>query len=386
MKRISSIIIILLFSLIVIIPNITYAENFSYKYISIGEGALENPDTENNKLYVISSALILTSSTEDSKKDGIVINKLAMPEISGIDYNDYHIVDISPYSPNALDFKKDKNIWRVVSPLIKDQKDFDKFMYRPDGIEFEHEYYMLDNEVKCGFTYETDKSMSTLHLSKYLKLPGAEETLADLYQWNESQRKEYFTFFNTPWNEENQVDKHLFTYSMVIELEKISNELPVPDGDFIKALNETEFQLQSHQYVGDNISIYSNLVNEYNKTFSNPQWLESYNTKLGYGIVKFTGVLPYPLREYDRLAQLTGKDKNISVEVYFYVPYSEEEGYQYSTNEFTENTRKNAGVLKFIAEGKEVEYIDEEHFWLYYVETTNEYYHHYNPERVDIIK
>lgn len=215
-------------------------EQFHYRWGGMGNKELTNEDLNNPKLYVFLSGLLLTSSPKDLQTDHLPLWELSYPEIPGFNYKDYDIVDSYPYNPNTFDFSA-KNVWRLVSPSIKTQNDFDRIMYRPEGVETGQDFYFFnEGELRGGISYSLKKSQATLDLNKYMKLPGAEKALAEKYQWNEYNIEEFRNYFyGTIPGKEHYTDRHLFTYSIVIELEKKEVEEKVEEKDVKPKLEDT---------------------------------------------------------------------------------------------------------------------------------------------------
>lgn len=194
----------------------------------IGKYELTNPNPDNPKLYVLHTGLSVLLSNDEHDLGYMDIQLLDDFNYLGIDFNDYEVLSYKVYNPDDFDFNND-NVIRAMTPYSKNQDDFDRFYYRPGNLQWGESFFVAEGCLRGGFQFRYNKDLAICDLNKYLKLPGAEETLIDLYQLGDlADRFIEFAKGNTGFDDSySYSDSHLFSYALVVELEK-----KVKDVDF----------------------------------------------------------------------------------------------------------------------------------------------------------
>ena len=384
-----NIIFLLLIILVIGHSSISLAKVSSWDEVGfeVGNYELTNVNTDNPKLSILSTVVypMFSDGEEDFGywETSIDFNF----EELGINLHDYEVVSSRHYTPSNFSFSTD-NLIRSVTKYSKTKDDFDRYYNSQVNNVEEYETYMADGSLHISFIKSIEKKHASFNLKEYYQLPGSEESIIELYQLGN--RAEEF-IKNTKANKKDGYEysqSHLFTESLVIELEKKSTEMPVPAGDFIKALNEAEFVFLSHRYDNANyrdlVSVWENIVDEFNNYYLDTKWTESYmrNEHGDYGVVTFEGTQPTDINTRHMKKDVKWNDKKVYAE--FLVPYNKKDGYTYVESTPSSKSIKSAYINSFKQDGVSDPYMEGD-FWLY-MDPSRQFMHYYNDGRIEIIK
>lgn len=375
-------------------------DNYKVQSFVIDRYELTNPNPDNPKLYVLLTWLEVSLS--NGQEDLGMWDIYTLNDFSnlGISLDEYEVLSSGEYNPKEFDFSND-NVIRVITPYAKTQDDFNRFYYRSNSDQWGMDYHISRGVLEGTSQANFNRNLAIYDLNEYFKLPGAEKTIVDLYQIGDEAEdfiafaKDYANFDDT----KIYSDSHLYSCSILVELEKKPNELPVPKGDFIKALNEMEFCFRSHRpdytqddymtNLQDHISLWDNIVDLFNDYYKDTRWAESYvnNGSEEYGVVEFWGTQPTDIdvRAIEENKKWTDKE----VYAKFIIPYTKEDGYvyydAYDPKYLNREKVRYAYLYSFKKDGEFDPYAGEHDSWIY-VDNTRKYIYHYEDKRIEKVK